>query len=64
MYWRHSVAAPSYAHSTVGAATECRPYDPFHNAQLLLNLLDQTQGVIAGDERDVFVSADLLKQLE
>src|ERR1041385_6193023 len=36
----------------------------FMRGQLLLDLLDQTQGVIAGDERDVLVGADILKQLE
>jgi hypothetical protein len=32
--------------------------------QLLLYLFDQTQGVITGDERDVLVGAEILKQLE
>src|ERR1041385_8400475 len=36
----------------------------FMREQLFLNQLDQTQRVIAGDERDVLVSADILQQLE
>ena len=31
---------------------------------LLLNLFDQPQGVVAGDEWDVFVSAEILQKLE
>lgn len=31
---------------------------------LLLDLLDQTQRVVTGDERDVLVSAEILEQLE
>ena len=56
----------------VGAALRGRPSVEFarwggHGGpplQLLLNLLDQPQGVVAGDEGDVFVSAEFLQKLE
>ena len=31
---------------------------------LLLDLLDQSQGMVAGDERDVFVRAEVIEQFE
>ena len=45
----------------VAAIVKLHGTSPWH---LFLNLLDQPQGVVAGDEGDVFVGAEILQEFE